>query len=89
MGPIWGGQVPGGPHVGPMNFALWDGFALLAPNNYVKQLETADDDLLGYPHLHPPNGLQIFERPCDLEIWPIDLEMVWNTFLGCFIGVRS
>ena len=24
MGPIWGRQDPGGPHVGPMNFALWE-----------------------------------------------------------------
>ena len=24
MGPIWGQQDPGGPHVGPMNFAIWD-----------------------------------------------------------------
>ena len=24
MGPIWGRQDPGGPHVGPMNFAFWD-----------------------------------------------------------------
>ena len=24
MGPIWGRQDPGGPHIGPMNFALWD-----------------------------------------------------------------
>ena len=23
MGPIWGRQDPGGPHVGPINFALW------------------------------------------------------------------
>ena len=23
-GPIWGRQDPGGPHVGPMNFAIWD-----------------------------------------------------------------
>ena len=23
MGPIWGQQDPDGPHVGPMNFALW------------------------------------------------------------------
>ena len=22
-GPIWGRQFPGGPHVGPMNFAIW------------------------------------------------------------------
>ena len=24
MGPIWGRQVPGGPHVGPINFAIWE-----------------------------------------------------------------
>ena len=24
MGPIWGRQDPGGPDVGPMNFAIWD-----------------------------------------------------------------
>ena len=24
MGPIWGQQVPGGPHVCPVNFAIWD-----------------------------------------------------------------
>ena len=24
MGPIWGRQEPDGPHVGPMNLALWD-----------------------------------------------------------------
>ena len=23
MGPIWGRQDPGGPHDGPMNFAIW------------------------------------------------------------------
>ena len=25
MGPIWGRQDTGGPHVGPMNFAIWRG----------------------------------------------------------------
>ena len=25
MGPVWGRQNPGGPHVGPMNFAIWVG----------------------------------------------------------------
>ena len=27
VGPIWGRQDPGGPHVGPMNFAIWAGFS--------------------------------------------------------------
>ena len=25
MGPTWGRQNPGGPHVAPMNLAIWDG----------------------------------------------------------------
>ena len=25
IGPIWGRQDPGGPYVGPMNFAIWVG----------------------------------------------------------------
>ena len=25
MGPIWGRQDSGGPHAGPMNFAIWEG----------------------------------------------------------------
>ena len=24
LGPIWGRQDPGGPHVGHMSFAIWD-----------------------------------------------------------------
>ena len=28
MGPIWGRQDPGGPHFGPMNFAIW-GYAYM------------------------------------------------------------
>ena len=30
-GPIWGRQDPGGPHVGPMNFAIWV-ISKLTPN---------------------------------------------------------
>ena len=26
MEPIWGRQDPGGPHIGPMNFAIWGDF---------------------------------------------------------------
>ena len=30
MRPIWGRQDSGGPHVGPMNFAIWGGFTEFA-----------------------------------------------------------
>ena len=29
MGPIWGRQDPGGPNVGPMNFAIWVMYTVL------------------------------------------------------------
>ena len=29
MGAIWGRQDPGGPHVGPKNFVIWDVYALV------------------------------------------------------------
>ena len=32
MGPIWGRQYPGGPHVGPMNFAVWVDLMVVQPN---------------------------------------------------------
>ena len=42
MGPIWGRQVPGGPHAGPMNFAIWVGTSLRLtwhdPNNLIEYL---------------------------------------------------
>ena len=28
MGPIWDRQDPGGPHVGPVNFAIWGVFRI-------------------------------------------------------------
>ena len=29
MGPIWGRQDPGGPHVGPINLAIWEAYLVL------------------------------------------------------------
>ena len=43
MGPIWGWQDPGGPHVGPMNLAKWEVFvlplAMLSTNCTISVLE--------------------------------------------------
>ena len=33
MGPIWGRQDPGGPHVGPMNFAIWENSSVITNVN--------------------------------------------------------
>ena len=42
MGPIWGWQDPGGPNVGPMNFAIW---GILEENDHVLRNLTACDFL--------------------------------------------
>ena len=34
MGSIWGQQDPGGPHVGPMNLALWVNISAIHPMKY-------------------------------------------------------
>ena len=47
MGPIWGRQDPGGPHVGPMNFAIWENLL----NWIIIMLET--DCLFVHPSAHP------------------------------------
>ena len=38
MGPIWGRQDPGWPHVGPMNFVIWAGDTLTFANLLTKSL---------------------------------------------------
>ena len=41
MGPIWGRQVPGGPHVGPMNFAIWVQYTLRIVHMDLQQPDAA------------------------------------------------
>ena len=40
MGPIWGRQDPDGPHVGPLNFAIWGtiyvALAITHPTTFVR-----------------------------------------------------
>ena len=34
MGPIWGRQVPDGPHAGPMNFAIWGALKIMSAQTH-------------------------------------------------------
>ena len=38
MGPIWGRRDPDGPHVGPMNFAIWDGFRWIIQKPLIRSI---------------------------------------------------
>ena len=43
MGPSWGLQDPGGPHVGPMDFAIW---AVMYLNiNLLSSLQTTENTI--------------------------------------------
>ena len=41
MGPIWGLQDPGGPHVGPINFAIWVFNEIKSVWHFVKQCKNS------------------------------------------------
>ena len=43
MGPIWGRQDPGGPHVGSMNFAIWVHMCLSVVRNWQRDLANCCD----------------------------------------------
>ena len=52
MGPIWGRQDPGGSHVGPMNFALWE----------IRQASVKHDNQVSVLFLEPRYRLNNFEK---------------------------
>ena len=44
MGPIWGRQDPGGPHIDPMNFDMWEdsqgeSFVKIGSQNFMSSLK--------------------------------------------------
>ena len=41
MGSFWGRQDPGGPHFGPMNFAMWDIVSTLETDDFATQRASA------------------------------------------------
>ena len=43
MGPIWGRQDPGGPHVGPTNFAIWG--VLMVPSNQFQNVRYRNEPI--------------------------------------------
>ena len=46
MGPIWVRQNPGGPHVGPMNSAIWEPFGCCGRCILEEYVTTVDADAL-------------------------------------------
>ena len=58
MGPIWGRQGPGGPHVGPMNFAVWVGST--HPNTLLEtNAQTIDWWVFAHKGFHHSHGTSV------------------------------
>ena len=51
MGPIWGRPDPGGPHVGPMNFALW---VFILNSNYDRPIHESHKQLFTHKFVFDP-----------------------------------
>ena len=60
MGPIWGRQDPGGPGVGPMNFAIWEALDTLRPLSPIACSK-------GAPHSSP---VMVAISICETDVWP-------------------
>ena len=49
MGPIWGRQDPGGPHVGHMNLAIWDMLIMSSASRPYKNVDGIDLTYIQHP----------------------------------------
>ena len=95
MGPIWGRQGPGGPHVDPMNFAIWVGLPCLTcltmfPEHYIHISEIYNNAII---HMPISRGLGLYIQSltalyiCDFafvnifKTWPVcyDYNLSGNT----------
>ena len=74
MGPIWGRQDPGGPHVGPMNFAIWDH---LMNDNIHMIIWTLENIIVRYDILEIPENVS---QPTDFEIAVFGLVSCLKTY---------
>ena len=72
MGPIWGRQDPGGPHVDPMNFALW-GVRLCIVYEYDVMLsQSVKKDSILYPIIY--------------KLWGCILSLYYNNKFQVYAG---
>ena len=67
MGPIWGRQDPGGPHVGPMNFAIWDCSSRLYFNISITSPQSQWVNRQGIAHTWRWD-MTLF---CELKVWTV------------------
>ena len=79
MGPIWGRQDRGGPHVGPMNLIIWDGAGIILCSSchitLIKQTtlngcqEVGNPSVIGRPHVLISQGYHSQLAAQALVVW--------------------
>ena len=74
MVPIWGRQVPGGPHVGPMNFAIWEYITNIFENVLPSQWLGKKHDCI---FLCLWNVLYVYQCTCMYNIWGY----IWDKYI--------
>ena len=63
MGPIWGRQDPGGPHVGPMNFDIRVGWLKNPGGPLIDRLIYMNDEKLFSQHSPVPHKYCMYKSP--------------------------
>ena len=76
MEPIWGRQDPGGPHVGPMNFAIWEPIIMLVePNLQSTWAHDPNLEKIFCPHFKNNNAIRTCFCTCVTTY--VNLHLVW------------
>ena len=91
MGPAWGRQDPGGPHVGPMNFAIWGG--MISDTNVCSANRSPWPDDLKIYHMmriHLRSSPNITKPSLIMYLFENQYEVIkWKQFLGYCPFVRG
>ena len=66
MGPIRGRQDPSRPHVGPMNFAIWDD-AMIMTHMHEKQYPTCQI-FISFPYIFPTGHIRNMDSKCHFTL---------------------
>ena len=92
MGPIWGRQDPGGPNVGPMNFAIWSVIWIDGWHQYYKQHDFRIELLTHYTYVtYIKYVLWITSTLCTIAIYhPVSIYIIlWFGIMGCWRMYRD
>ena len=87
MGPIWGRQDPGGPHVGPMNFVIWAPLTGVFSSQRSNNADILFSLLTGWTTYWASSPCWWFEKPwgsCDVIVMMLYWDIHCNNIEALF-----